>query len=205
MATHRGKCKHVWSRKHVCCSGPAPGCWHTAPASESSFQERASGNPPGQAAPHGAASAYLPPSCTSWASSAHWKDTCHPVGDGKHALLLRAVNAKTTSLALDILAEKGYMNPREPMQSREMRTAPGFNICFEKRLGKSSFFTALEGRLQGDPATAFKTEESKRQAQWTADYPVDFCQNITLKKSGRFSGNIDRNGSEPVSMNPNQP
>lgn len=93
----------------------------------------------------------------------------HPVGDGERALLLRAVNAETTSpkvcRALDILAEKGYMNPRESMQSREMRTAPGFNICFEKRLGKSSLFSALEGRLQGDPATAFKTEQSKRQAQ----------------------------------------
>ena len=53
------------------------------------------------------------------------------------------------------------MNPRESVQSREMRTAPGFNIYFEKRLRKSNLFSALEGRLQGDPATAFKTEQSK--------------------------------------------
>lgn len=67
-------------------------------------------------------------------------------------MLLHAVNAETTSpkvsLALDILAEEGYMNPRESVQSREMRTAPGFNICFEKRLRKSSLFSAVEEDLK---------------------------------------------------------
>lgn len=83
------------------------------------------------------------------------------------------------SLALDILAEEGYMSPGESVQSREMRTAPGCNICFEKRLRKSSLFSApssvsSERRLQGDPATAFETEPSKRQAQRRADYPLTF-------------------------------
>jgi len=40
-----------------------------------------------------------------------------------------------------------------------MRTTLGFNIWFEKRLQKSSLFSALEGRLQGDPATACKNKQ----------------------------------------------
>lgn len=93
-------------------------------------------------------------------------------------------------VCLDILTEEGYMNSRESAWSREIRTAPGFNICFEKRLRKSSLFSALEGRLQADPTTAFKTEQSKWPAQWSADYPVETFLTITLKNC-RFSGNTE--------------
>ena len=65
----------------------APGCWHTAPPSESGSQERASVNPSGEAAPRGATSAYLPPHTPA--------EPPQPAGDGQHALLLHAVSAET--------------------------------------------------------------------------------------------------------------
>lgn len=121
VATHSGKCEHVWSRKPVCYSGPAL---------------------------RRAASAYLPPSWTNWVSSACWKDICHPLGDGKHAFLTESVlKPYLQKVIWPGHPHWGRLHePKGVWQSREMKAASGFNI----RQSKASCFSALEGRLQGE-------------------------------------------------------
>lgn len=56
----------MWGAESVCATlGQPRGADIPSPTLESNFQERASGNPSGQAAPHGAVSAFLPHARTS--------------------------------------------------------------------------------------------------------------------------------------------
>lgn len=128
-----------------------------------------------------------------WAGSTVWSCICFPTPppNGRipstwwtTCLVSLCSHADITSakvsLALDILAGEGYKNPRESPWSREMRTTPSFYIWLGKRLQKPNTFSAINGRLQGDPAGAFKTKQSKWH-QWT-----ELSSGWMLSKSNRL-------------------